>query len=116
MSRKRKSSSHLKLLEAHLSALTVFVKDLAPESRVEISYAQYEDEDAHVSIHLPETAGEDEVQRVETALGERCNDILVDTGLFIIGAVGDQTCLLLAFQRCLRILPTMRGTMRKRGK
>ncbi len=89
MSRKRTSSSQSDLLDMYLSELAVFIKDLAPESRVEISYAQYEDEDAHVSIYLPATAGEDEVRRVETALGERCNDILVDAGLFIIGAVCD---------------------------
>jgi len=89
MPRKRNNSSQPDLLDMHLSELAAFIKDLAPESRVEISYAQYEDEDAHVSIYLPETAGKEEVQRVETALGIRCNDILVDTGLFIIGAVCD---------------------------
>ncbi len=89
MSRKKRTSSRSQLLDITLSELAAFIKDLAPESRVEISYAQYEDEDAHVLIYLPETAGKDEVQRVETALGERCNDILVDTGLFIIGAVCD---------------------------
>ena len=89
MPRKRKNLSRPELLDITLSELAALIKDLAPESRVEISYAQYEDEDAHVSIYLPETAGKDEVQRIETALGERCNDILVDTGLFIIGAVCD---------------------------
>jgi hypothetical protein len=33
--------------------------------------------------------GVEEVRRLELALGERCNDILVETGLFIIGAVCD---------------------------
>lgn len=89
MPRKRKHLSRSELLDITLSELAGLIKDLSPEARVEISLAQYEDEDAHVSIYLPTTAGKDEVWRIETALGERCNDILVDTGLFIIGAVCD---------------------------
>ena len=89
MPRKQKKSSRSELLDTYLSELTVLIKDLSPESRVEISYAQYEDEDAHVSIYPPSTMRAEEVQRLETALGERSNDILVDTGLFIIGAVCD---------------------------
>jgi hypothetical protein len=29
----------------------------------------------------------EEVERLELMVGERCNDILLDTGLFIVGAV-----------------------------
>lgn len=89
MPRKRKNLDRPELLDTSLAQIAVLIKELAPESRVEISYARYEDEDAHVSIYLPPTASKDEVLRIETALGERCNDILVDTGLFIIGAVCD---------------------------
>lgn len=89
MPRKSKRSHRPGLLDTQLSALISFVKDLSPEARIEISRAHYEDEDAHVSIYPPPTMGAKEVQRLETALGERCNDILVDTGLFIIGAVHD---------------------------
>jgi hypothetical protein len=84
-----KRANHSELLDIQLSALISFVKDVSPEARIEISRAHYEDEDAHVSIYPPPTMGAEEVQRLETALGERCNDILVDTGLFIIGAVHD---------------------------
>jgi len=77
------------LLEAKLTELTSFIKDLSPESRVEISFEQYEDEDAHVRVYLTPTIEPHEVQRIELTLGERCNDVLVDTGLFIIGAVCD---------------------------
>ncbi len=35
-------------LEAKLSELTALIKDLSPESRVEISFERYEDEDAHI--------------------------------------------------------------------
>jgi len=77
------------LLEAKLTELTSFIKDLSRESRVEISFEQYEDEDAHVRVYLPPTIEPREVERIELTLGERCNDVLVDTGLFIIGAVCD---------------------------
>jgi len=43
------------LLEAKLTELSSFIKDLSPESRVEISFEQYEDEDAHVRVYLPPT-------------------------------------------------------------
>ena len=75
------------LLEAKLTELTSFIKDLAPESRVEISFEQYEVEDAHVRVYLQPTIEPHEVERIELTLGERCNDVLVDTGLFIIGAI-----------------------------
>jgi hypothetical protein len=40
-----------------------------------------------LSVYLHSGATEEEIARIESALGERCNDILVDTGLFIISAV-----------------------------
>ena len=78
MPRKNKMSNRPELLDTQLFALISLVKDLSPEARIEISHAHYED--AHVSIYPPPTMGAEEVQRLETALGERCNDILVDTG------------------------------------
>ncbi len=89
MPQKRKDLSRRELLESQLSELVALVKDLSPQARVAISHARYEDEDAHVSIYPPPTMEAEEVRRLELALGERCNDILVETGLFIIGAVCD---------------------------
>ena len=89
MPRKNKMLHRPELLDTQLSALISLVKDLSPEARIEISHAHYEDEDAHMSIYPPPTMGAEEVQRLEQALGERCNEILVETGLFIIGAVQD---------------------------
>src|SRR5262245_8537438 len=45
MPQKRKSLSRRDLLETQLSTLAALVKDLSPKARVEISHAQYEDED-----------------------------------------------------------------------
>ena len=77
------------LLDSQLSELVALVKDLSSQARVAISHARYEDEDAHISVYPPPTLETEEVRRLELALGARCNDILVETGLFIIGAVCD---------------------------
>ncbi len=77
------------MLEAKLSELTALIKDLSPESRVEISFERCEDEDAHINVFPPSTIEPEEVRRFEAKLGERCNEILLDTGLFIVGALCD---------------------------
>ena len=85
----RKRPNRPELLEAKLSELTDLIKELSPEARVEIVFAHYEDEDAAIDVYPPTSLQTEEVRRLEQALGERCNDILVETGLFIIGAVQD---------------------------
>jgi hypothetical protein len=60
-----------------------------PQAEVEITFEQYEDEDAHIYIYPPPIIAEDEIERLEQMVGEQCNDILLDTGLFIISAVHD---------------------------
>lgn len=89
MAKRRKTLDRQELLDTQLSELTGLVKDMAPQARIEISLARYEDEDAHVRIHLPPNTKDEEVRCLESALGTRCNDILLETGLFIIGAVYD---------------------------
>jgi hypothetical protein len=56
---------------------------------VEISFERYEGEDAHITNYPPPQLQEKESERIEITFGKRCNDILLDTGLFIIGAVPD---------------------------
>lgn len=85
----RKHPNKSVLLEVKLSELTDLVKDLSPAARVEIAFTHYEDEDAAIDVYLPAPLPATEVRRLEQALGERCNEILVETGLFIIGAVQD---------------------------
>ncbi len=89
MSRKRNSPDRHVLIENMIYELTALVKDLSPQARVEISFEQYEDEDAHIRVYPPLTTKEGEVRRIELTLGEHCNDILLETGLFILGAVCD---------------------------
>jgi hypothetical protein len=77
------------LLDQKLQELTLLVKELNPNARIEISFERYEDEDAHVRIYPPPGLSPGEVQQFELTLGRRCSDILLETGLFIIGAVYD---------------------------
>jgi hypothetical protein len=89
MARKPTTASQQQLLEQTLANLTSMIKDLSPQAEVEITFEQYEDEDAHVYVHPPVDMAAEEVDRLEVAVGERCNEMLLDTGLFIISAVCD---------------------------
>lgn len=89
MARKQTTASQEQLLDQSLANLTAAIKDLSPQAEVEITFEQYEDEDAHVYIHPPADMTEEEVDRLEVAVGEHCNEMLLNTGLFIISAVCD---------------------------
>ena len=60
---------------------------MAPQAQVEITLEQYEDEDAHLYVHPHQAMTAEEIERLELTVGERCNEILLDTGLFIVSAV-----------------------------
>jgi hypothetical protein len=77
------------LLDQKLRELTLLVKELRSDARIEISFERYEDEDAHVRIYPPPDLSSDEVQQIELTLGQRCTNILLETGLFIVSAVYD---------------------------
>lgn len=87
MARKRKTPSQQKFLDSQIAELVALIKEVSPPARIEISFEQYEDEDAHICVYPPATMEAEEVERLELMVGERCNDILLDTGLFIVGAV-----------------------------
>ena len=87
MARKQTTASQQQLLERTLSTLTAFIQDLSPQAEIEITFEQYDDEDAHIAVRLPPTLASEDVEHLEMNLGERCNDILLETGLFIVGAV-----------------------------
>ncbi len=87
MARKHTTASQRQLIESSLSTLATLITDLAPQAQVEITFEQYEDEDAHVYIHPPCDMPAEDVERLELMVGERCNELLLDTGLFIVSAV-----------------------------
>ncbi len=55
MARERLIPRQQELLEEKLSELASLIKDLAQEAQVEISFEQYEEEDASINIHPPST-------------------------------------------------------------
>ena len=87
MARKQTAARQRQLLEQTLSTLAIWIQDLAPQAQVEITMEQYEDEDAHIYVHPPQAMTAEDVERLELTVGERCNEILLDTGLFIVSAV-----------------------------
>jgi hypothetical protein len=89
MARKQTTASQRQLLERTLSQLATWIQDLAPQAEVDITLEQYEDEDAHLYVHPPRAMTAEDVERLELTVGERCNEILLDTGLFIVSAVSN---------------------------
>ena len=89
MARKQTTASQRRLLERTLSQLATWIQDLAPQAEVDVTLEQYEDEDAHLYVHPPQAMTAEDVERLELAVGERCNEILLDTGLFIVSAVSN---------------------------
>ena len=79
------------LLDAKLTELMLFAKELFPSARVEGSTIIYEDEDGRVDVFAPPGLSEAEEDRLELTLAERAADIFDDTGLFIVCAVLDST-------------------------
>jgi hypothetical protein len=89
MPRTPKTPGRQDLLETKISELTVLIKELSPQARVEISFERNEDEDAHIHVYPPSAIDPEKIAQIERTMGERCNDILLETGLFLIGAVCD---------------------------
>ena len=89
MARKQTTASQRQLIERTLSQLATWIQDLAPQAEVDITLEQDEDEDAHLYVHSPQGMTAEDVERLELTVGERCNEILLDTGLFIVSAVSN---------------------------
>ncbi len=83
MRRVPKLADRRALLDAKLTELMLYAKELCPEARVHASTISYEDEDGRVEIFPPPTLPEDEVERIERAVAERAGQIFEETGLFI---------------------------------
>ena len=82
---------HRALLDAKLTALALYAKELCPEAIVEASSVQYEDEDGCVYIFPPPSLPEAEEERIELALAARAGEIFEETGLYIVCAALDLT-------------------------
>jgi len=76
-------------IDAKLTELLLYAKELCPSAVVEISPLQYEDEDGHVEVFPPQALTDAEVDRLELTLAARAADIFEQTGLYIVCAVLD---------------------------
>jgi hypothetical protein len=79
------------LLDAKLTELMLFAKELYPCARVKGSTIQYEDEDGRVDVFAPPGLSEAEEDRLELTLAGWAADIFDGTGLYIVCAVLDPT-------------------------
>ncbi len=79
------------LLDAKLTELALYAKELCPEAVVKASSVQYEDEDGSVYIFPPPSLSEEEEERIELAVAARAGEIFEETGLFILCAALDPT-------------------------
>ncbi len=77
------------ILDQKLTELSLLAKRLCPEAKVEVNTLQYEDEDGRLKIFPPFRLSEDEEEKLEEALVEKCIEILEETGLFILCASFD---------------------------
>ncbi|MFQ5853895.1 MAG: hypothetical protein ACE5JU_25325, partial [Candidatus Binatia bacterium] len=71
------------ILDQKLTELALLAKRLCPEAKVEVNTLRYEDEDGRLKIFPPSRLSEDEEEKLEEALAEKCNEILKESGLFI---------------------------------
>jgi hypothetical protein len=86
-----KKNGYRALLDAKLSELALYAKELCPEAVVETSSIQYEDEDGHVEVFPPPVLSEAQEESIELALAGRAAQIFEETGLYILCAVLDPT-------------------------
>jgi hypothetical protein len=87
-------------LELQIEDLVSFIKELAPEVRVERENVIYEDEHANLKVYPPLTWDEDRCFELQDRIAERVVDALIDTGyLILVGVYTPQQQIELARQR-----------------
>lgn len=77
------------LVDARLTELALYAKELCPHALVEASAVQLEDEDGHVDVFPPSGLSEADEEKIELALAARAADVFAATGLYIVCAVLD---------------------------
>ena len=74
-------------LDAAVTAFSLFICDLYPYARLEISFVRYEDEDAHIWVSLPPTLTEEEQEELANRVAEKSLDILLAEGFLILAGI-----------------------------
>jgi hypothetical protein len=91
MERLLNSTERRALVDAKLTELALYAKEVCPGATVGASPTSYEDEDGHVDIFPPTGLPEEEEERVELAVAAQAAEIFEKTGLYIVCAVFDPT-------------------------
>jgi hypothetical protein len=74
-------------LDAAVTAFSLFIRDLCPEARIEISFTRYEDEDAHIWVSLPSNLTPEEREDLANHLAEKSLDFLIAEGFLILAGI-----------------------------
>ena len=74
-------------LDATVTAFSLFIRDLCPEAQLEISFARYEDEDAHIWVTPPATLSAEEREHFANRMAEKSLDILLAEGFLILAGI-----------------------------
>jgi hypothetical protein len=74
-------------LDAAVTAFSLFIPALCPEARLEISFARYEDEDAHIWVSFPSTLALEAREYVANRMAEKSLDILLAEGFLILAGI-----------------------------
>ncbi len=89
MSYRPKVAEYRALVDAKLTELMLYAKEVCPAAVVDAGTAACEDEDGFVYIFPPPGLSEEEEERIELAVAHRAGVVLEETGLFIACAVLD---------------------------
>jgi hypothetical protein len=76
-------------LDAAVTNFSLFIRDLCREAQLEISFARYEDEDAHIWVSLPATLTAGDREDLANRVAEKSLDILLEDGFLILAGIGD---------------------------
>ena len=76
-------------LDAAVTAFSLFICDLCPEARMEISFTRYEDEDAHIWVSLPANFTPEAREDLGNHLAEKSLDFLLAEGFLILAGLED---------------------------
>ena len=76
-------------LDAAVTAFSLFICDLCPEARMEISFTRYEDEDAHIWVSLPANFTPEAREDLANQLAEKSLDFLLAEGFLILAGLED---------------------------
>lgn len=76
-------------LDTAVTAFSLFICDLCPEARMEISFTRYEDEDAHIWVSLPANFTPEAREDLANHLAEKSLDFLLAEGFLILAGLED---------------------------